>query len=616
MKQYLMRFVQYIRTHKLLSSILGVIAFVVIGSLLRPAPVPNISTAPVEKTTLIQSVEETGSLETGLEVSYGFETSGRVTSVKKKAGDIVALNDVLAELDGRDERAALSAAQASYAGALADLNRQLAGGSDEDRRSALAKVTEAKAYLSQAEADRDQTMLSAQNTLDTAQTAVDKAKNNLQLVASGNNSVVVTDAYDDLYNALFTVLSDSNDAINDVDAVLGFENVYANDTFETIGYVDANSIQNALHDHISMKASSADFETALNKASTSRTQEDISFAAQKGQVLIDALRVVIRDTFSVVRAMKPFDSAKQTTLDTINAAITATQTKINTTASTLTAATQAVVTAKNSLTTYQLAYDQAVRDLAIATKQKETMIKNAQSVVDLRRAGVEQAQAAYDKVVNPPREIDIASLRAEVSRRGAEVSARMEAVNKTKLVAHTSGVVGKLDVKVGENAIANKDIVTLLSENYLIKVDISESDIVKVSLGDPVSLLFDAVPGHSFAGSVVEIDESKTEISGVVYYTTTIALSSDDMLTQQLRSGMTVDVSIETDRKEAVLVAPRRAVITHDGKKFIRVVTNKDKGLFEEREIETGLSGDDGLIEIVSGVTEGTEIVTFVETKK
>lgn len=612
----LTQFKNYILAHKIISGVGIVIILGVGGSLLRPVAPPNLSTAMVERKTLVQSVEETGSLETGLEVSYGFETSGRVVSVSKKAGDIVALNDVLAELDGRNERAALSAAQASYAGALADLNKQLAGGSDEDRRSAAARVAEAQAYLSQAESDRDQAALNAQNALDAAQTAVEKAQNNLQLASSGNDSVVVKDAYEDLYNVLYTTLADMNDARADVDMVMGIDNSFANDTLESVGLIDSDVNRIAINSFEVMRAVYRSFEDALDRASVSKSQADIDVAAQKAVELVGVMRTSVRDAFSVLYSVDLFYSTNQPTLDTIIATLSLTQSSVNTSASVLTNAKQNIVSAKNSLSTFQLAYDQAVRDLATATKQKETTIKNAQSVVDLRRAGLEAAQAAYDKVVNPPREIDLASLRAEVSRRGAEVSARQDAFSKTKLIARTSGVIGKLDVKVGENAIINKDIVTLLSENYLIKVDISESDIIKVSVGDPVSLMFDAVPNHTFTGSVVEIDESKTEISGVVYYKTTIALSSEDGMTEQLRSGMTVDVSIETERKDSVLVAPRRAIITRDNKKFIRVVTNKERGIFEEREVQTGLSGDDGLVEIVSGLEEGQEVVTFIEETK
>ncbi len=615
MKNIFLRFKLYVLTHKIVT-IVGVLVVLGVGGMvLRPDAPATLSTALVEKKTLVQSVEETGSLETGLEVSYGFETSGRVTSVKKKAGDTVVLNDVLAELDGRDERAALSAAQASYAGALADLNQQLAGGSDEDRRSATAKVAEARAYLSQAEADRDQAALDAQNALDAAQTAVDKAKNNLQLAALGNNSALVTDAYDDLYNTLFSTLSSVHGAVFDVDSILGIDNVYANDSYETIGHTDADKTRIALNNFTLMKQKIALFDAAMKMVTNSSDQTHIDAAAKTAQEAITSVRTTVGDATALLYAVVPFNSSKQSTLDTLVASMTVTQSGINTVASTLTSATQSVVTAKNAVSTYQLAYDQAVRDLTTATKQKETTIKNAQSVVDLRRAGVDAAQAAYDKVVNPPREIDLASLRAEVSRRGAEVSARQETFGKTKLIARTGGVIGKLDVKVGESAIANSEVVTILSEDYLVKVDIAESDVTKISLLDPVTLTFDATNDREFTGRVIEIDASKTEISGVVYYKTTIAVDNMEG-TDQLRSGMTVDVAIETEKKENILVVPRRAIVAKDGKKYVRVVTDKKKGVYEEREVETGLSGDEGLTEITVGLEEGQEIVTFIEEAK
>jgi len=172
-------------------------------------------------------------------------------------------------------------------------------------------------------------------------------------------------------------------------------------------------------------------------------------------------------------------------------------------------------------------------------------------------------------------------------------------VRKTELRTLADGVLGKFDTKIGEYVTAGTVVATIVSHQFHVKVDISESDIAKVKMNDSAIITFDAFGDDVIvSGQVVAIDPSQTEISGVVYYKTTVLL--DDIADLAVRSGMTANVKILTDKIEQVLVAPRRAVLKKDGKDIVRVVTNKDKGIFEEREVVTGLSGDEGLIEIVS----------------
>jgi len=114
-----------------------------------------------------------------------------------------------------------------------------------------------------------------------------------------------------------------------------------------------------------------------------------------------------------------------------------------------------------------------------------------------------------------------------------------------------------------------------------------------------------------FDGAVVSIEPGETEISGVVYYKTKVLM--DDYPDRPVKSGMTANVNINTDRQDGVLVLPRRAVIFKDAKKIVRVLTNKEKVEFEEREVTTGLEGNDGLVEILSGLQKGEEVITFLK---
>jgi multidrug efflux pump subunit AcrA (membrane-fusion protein) len=74
-----------------------------------------------------------------------------------------------------------------------------------------------------------------------------------------------------------------------------------------------------------------------------------------------------------------------------------------------------------------------------------------------------------------------------------------------------------------------------------------------------------------------------------------------------LKSGLTANLKIETARKDNVNTIPLYLIEQKDGKNFVKLINkeNKDTKLTE---VVLGLSGDNGLVEIISGVGEGDSI--------
>jgi len=314
-----------------------------------------------------------------------------------------------------------------------------------------------------------------------------------------------------------------------------------------------------------------------------------------------------------LNATRPIGNLSQSELDTLKSGITTVQGYIDTSTTNVTNSVQAIASARISLTSYNIAYDKAVLDFEQAKKQAEADIAVAKAQVSAQEANLLQAQASYDDFVAPPRNVDLASLRADVARQSASLSAARDDLSKTELIALSDGVVSKLDVEVGENVMANQDVIGIISAGFTIKVDISEADIAKVSVDDSVDITLDAYGDDVlFTGHVVKIEPAQTEISGVVYYKTTILFDHPEEQ-YDIRTGMTANVDILTNSNDGVLVIPRRAVLTKDGTKIVRVVKDATNGVFEERSVETGLVGDDGLVEITLGLSEGEVIVTFLK---
>lgn len=120
-------------------------------------------------------------------------------------------------------------------------------------------------------------------------------------------------------------------------------------------------------------------------------------------------------------------------------------------------------------------------------------------------------------------------------------------------------------------------------------------------------------PNDIFKATVFEIDPAATNIQGVVYYR---IKTKFDALDPRFKAGMSANVDIATAEKDNVIVIPQRAVKTEDGtsKKYVDVL--QADGLTTKKVyVQTGLQGNEGMIEITSGLSGGEKVVTFQSVK-
>lgn len=202
-----------------------------------------------------------------------------------------------------------------------------------------------------------------------------------------------------------------------------------------------------------------------------------------------------------------------------------------------------------------------------------------------------------------PRQEDIDVYAAQVKQAEANVSLYQSQMYDASLRAPIDGKITKVNNKPGEIVSANQAVVNLLSSNpFQIKVNIYEQDVVNIKVGNPVKVTLIAFPKDPLIGKVVSIDPAEKIVDQVVYYETTIDFPND---LEGIRSGMTADIVIETDKKEDVIRIPSNLVVGIDGKEMVQVFSN---GKVEDREIVTGLEGND-YCEVVSGLSEGDVVV-------
>lgn len=201
----------------------------------------------------------------------------------------------------------------------------------------------------------------------------------------------------------------------------------------------------------------------------------------------------------------------------------------------------------------------------------------------------------------------IQAQQALIKQAEANVSYYDAQLSKTNLIAPFSGKITKVEPQIGEIVNLNTPLISLIGKGkFLIEANVSESDIAKVKIGDQAKITLDAYGSEvEFSASVIKIDLSATTIEGVSVYQTTFQFDKED---DRILSGLTANIDINVNQKEDVLFLPSRYIISKDGKKYIRLVTDEIKSLIEEKEIVTGLKGSDGRTEIISGLLEGQKI--------
>ena len=228
-------------------------------------------------------------------------------------------------------------------------------------------------------------------------------------------------------------------------------------------------------------------------------------------------------------------------------------------------------------------------------------------------------------------------------------------LQKTIITAPVSGIISKLNVEKGERVVgtlqmAGTEMMRIANLRSMeVQVDVSENDILKVSVGDETDVEVDAYLGRKFKGKVTEIANSASNVG-----TTGASLNSDqvtnfvvkirvdansyvDMIKDgrqyPFRPGMSASVDIYTNTADSTLSVALIAVTARDedadkkkenkeeGANPQKVEKEKDLDNIKEivfvvtgdtvamREVKTGIQDND-YIEILSGIQEGEKVVT------
>jgi HlyD family secretion protein len=226
----------------------------------------------------------------------------------------------------------------------------------------------------------------------------------------------------------------------------------------------------------------------------------------------------------------------------------------------------------------QNAYDEAVRVVDLLQLEQQV----AQANLDSAHAALEAAQRAYERIKDGPNTDDVTVLETRIA-------ASQAALDLTQLSAPFAGTVTEVNIKTADRVAPGSAAIRIDNLSQLeVDVQVSEVDINRIQIGQPVNLSFDAILDNEYHGTVTGVARVGNVLQGVVQFNVTVELTDPD---EDVRPGMTAAVNIIVEQLDDVLLVPNRAVRLVDGKRVVYIL--------QDQKLET--------VQITLGATSDTE---------
>jgi len=292
-------------------------------------------------------------------------------------------------------------------------------------------------------------------------------------------------------------------------------------------------------------------------------------------------------------------------------------------------------------------YDQMYKEKLVAKQdydQKRADYQSALDSVNENQARLEQQKSQRVQTV-----AQLTSAQRRVTTAQANLQKLSNVLARYDVVAPLDGVVTDLPVRVGETVVqgvqnsAGSTIMTIADMSLITaEVDVDETDIVNVQLGQPAEVTIEAMPNRTFTGKVIQIgdtaivrssglaaSQSATSTQEAKDFKVTVAL---DHPPEDIRPGLSATAKITTATRQNAVTVPIQALTVRtkgdlepqtdvDKNKPLDPVEEKARkeeiqGVFvlagnhaEFRKVDTGIAGTTD-IEVLSGLQPGDTIVT------
>jgi HlyD family secretion protein len=199
---------------------------------------------------------------------------------------------------------------------------------------------------------------------------------------------------------------------------------------------------------------------------------------------------------------------------------------------------------------------------AAAAALQKAQVDERNGAIALRRQTALKAEGLAPEADFDAAQANFDSAHASVAQANAALKQAKTDLSYTKIVAPIDGVVVDRQYDVGQTVAASFQAPMLFQiaqdlTKMQVSADVSESDIGRVQVGEPVRFTVDAYPERNFRGKVAQIRLIATVNQNVVTYPVIVEVPNPDLL---LRPTMTANVTIDVAVVHDVLRVPNAAL--------------------------------------------------------
>ena len=411
--------------------------------------------------------------------------------------------------------------------------------------------------------DAQKAVRDAEANLKSAQIALQKIK--IQDSTENMNASLIK-AYSDSFNSVSSVFLDLSSTITGIDSILGQSNL-SDSVARNSGNTALNYRKTAQTSYYAVLSAFQKNKTDWGVLDRSSSGTQIDTILSETYDTTKLLANAIKDTKSLVDYLAQDNSRSASDLASTQSTLATYTSTINTDLSSLLSSESNITNNKNTSDNGNL----DVQTAELSVTQKENALTDAK-------------QTLLDYYIKAP----------------------------------FSGIIASIPIERGENVSSGTVLGTIITSKQIATISLNEVDVAKISLGEKVTLTFDAVPDLTITGKVAEIDSIGTVSQGVVSYNVKISFDTSDA---RIKQGMSVNAEIITAVRQDVLTVPNSAVKGQGTSSYVEmfdtllptplagVQGSPSKVSPRQQAVTVGIS-DDTSTEIISGLKEGDEIVT------